>query len=143
ETREASTMFRGAIDGADGAELKQLPLHIDAYAQAMGGRATARMADVMNQLSQRVLADLFHPDELAMLTANLAVRPAAPSDFRPIDGSRSVDETITALGGASMGFALSHYALLPLGLVGLGVILTPVSIALGGAAAWYLIRSRK
>ncbi len=143
EAREALTMFRGAIDGADGGELKQMPLHIDAYAQAMSARATARMADVMNRLSQRVLADLFRPDELAMLTANLVTRPPVTSEFRGMDDSRSVDETITALGGASMGFALSHYALLPLGLVGLGVVLTPVSIALGGAAAWYLIRSRK
>jgi hypothetical protein len=143
ETREASTMFRGAIDAADNAELKKLPVNIDAYAQAMSARATSRMADVMNRLAQRVLADLFRPDELAMLTANLAMRPPATAEFRAMETSRSVDETITALGGASMGFALSHYALMPLGLVGLGVVLTPVSIVLGGAAAWYLIRSRK
>ena len=143
ETREASTMFRGAIDSADTAELRALPLHIDAYAQAMGARAAARIADVMNRLAQRVLADLFRPEELAMLTATLVVRPPTPAEARPLEKAHSIDESITALGGASMGFALSHYALMPLGLVGLGVVLTPVSIVLGGAAAWFLIRSRK
>lgn len=145
EVREASAMFRGAIDNADNDELKKMPFHVDAYAQAMTQRARARLEEAMARLCQRVLNDLFTPEELQVLIGTLAVRPYETFTTRGPDRNRSMDETIMTLGGAGMGFTLSKMALaLPLGLVpALGVILTPVSIVLGGAAAWYMIRSRR
>ncbi len=145
EVREAQTMFRGAIDGAAGDELKKLPFHIDAYAQAMTLRAHSRLTDAMERLCHRVLAELFTPAELAGVVAGLATRPYQSLVVHGPDKPRSMDETIMTLGGASMGFTLSRLALtLPLGLVpALGVVLMPASIVIGGAAAWYLVRSRR
>jgi hypothetical protein len=145
EVREASAMFRGAIDGADNDELKKMPFHVDAYAQAMTQRAHARLEEAMARLCQRVLDDLFTPDELRVLIGNLAARPYETFTARGPEQSRNLDDTIMTLGGAGMGFTLSRMALaLPLGLIpALGVILTPVSIVLGGAAAWFMIRSRR
>jgi hypothetical protein len=145
EVREASAMFRGAIDSADNDELKKMPFHVDAYAQAMTQRAHARLEEAMARLCQRVLDDLFTADELRVLIGNLAARPYQTFTARGPEQSRNLDDTIMTLGGAGMGFTLSRMALaLPLGLIpALGVILTPVSIVLGGAAAWFMIRSRR
>jgi hypothetical protein len=145
EVREASAMFRGSIDSADSDELKKMPFHVDAYAQAMTQRAQARLEEAMARLCQRVLNDLFTPDELKVLIANVTVQPYESFSARGPEKARNIDDTIMTLGGAGMGFTLSRMALaLPLGLIpALGVILTPVSIVLGGAAAWFMIRSRR
>lgn len=145
EVREASAMFRGAIDSADNDELKKMPFHVEAYAQAMTQRAHARLEEAMTRLCQRVLNDLFSPDELKVLIGNLAARPYENFTARGPEKSRNLDDTIMTLGGAGMGFTLSRMAVaLPLGFIpALGVIIAPVSIVLGGAAAWFLIRSRR
>ena len=145
EVREASAMFRGAIDSADSDELKKMPFHVDAYAQAMTQRAHARLEEAMTRLCQRVLNDLFTPEELTVLIGNLAARPYETFSARVPEKARNIDDTIMTLGGAGMGFTLSRMALaLPLGLIpALGVVLTPISIVLGGAAAWFMIRSRR
>ena len=145
EVREASAMFRGSIDSADSDELKKMPYHVEAYAQAMTQRAHARLEEAMTRLCQRVLNDLFTADELTVLIGNLAARPYESFTARGPEKSRNLDDTIMTLGGAGMGFTLSRMAVaLPLGFIpALGVIIAPVSIVLGGAAAWFLIRSRR
>lgn len=145
EVREASQMFRGAIDQADSAELKKLPFHIDAYLQAMTSRAHGRLIDAMGRITHSVLRELFTPEELRILISQLATRPYERLAVRGPDRTRNMDETVMTLGGAGMGFTLSRMLLgLPaMALPAFGIILTPVSIVVGGAAAWYLIRSRR
>lgn len=145
EVREASQMFRGAIDHADSGELKKLHFHIDAYLQAMTGRAHGRLLDAMGRITHTVLRELFTPQELRILVSQLATRPYERLSVRGPDRQRNMDETIMTLGGAGMGFTLSRMLLgLPaMALPAFGIILTPVSIVVGGAAAWYLIRSRR
>ena len=146
EVREAGQMFRGAIDGADNDELKKLPFHIDAYAQAMTVRAHGRLLEAMNRIVHTVLNQLFTPEELRVLAGNLATRPYERLFVRPPERQSNVDDKIMSLAGAGMGFTLGTMvrvgagALLP---TAFGVVLLPVSLVLGGAVAWYMVRSRR
>ena len=146
EVREAAAMFRGSIDHADGGELKNMPLHIDAYAQAMTARAHTRLQESMGRICHSVLSELFTPAELTSLTAHLATRPYEALVVRSMDQQRNMDETIMTLGGAGMGFTLSRLVLgLPFMALpaAFGVVLAPISVVVGGAAAFYLLRSRR
>ncbi len=146
EVREASQLFRGAIDAADAEQLKQLPFHIDAYAQAMTARAHGRLLDAMGRIVQAVLAELFTTEERAMLAASLATRPYAPLVTRGHERAKSADDTIMSLAGGGIGLTLAslvRMAAAPLAATAFGVVLLPVSIALGGAAAVFMVRSRR
>ena len=146
EVREAMQIFRGSIDQADSGELKNIPLHIDAYAQAMTQRAHGRLTEAMARICRTVLSELFTPAELTVLASQLATKPYERLTTRSLDRTRNMDETIMTLSGAGMGFTLSRlvvglpFAALP---AAFGIALAPVSIVVGGAAAFYLMRSRK
>lgn len=112
----------------------------------MAVRAHCRLVDAMGLLCERVLGELFTPAELSVLTRQLAVRPYGTLTLRGPENARSVDDTITSLGGASMGFMLSRLVtMLPAAVLpaAFGVVLMPVSMVLGGATAWYMVRSRR
>ncbi len=146
EVREASQMFRGAIDAADADQLKQLPFHIDAYAQAMTARAHGRLLEAMNRIVHTVLVELFTAEELAVLSAGLATRPYAPLVTRGPERSKSADDTLMSLAGGGVGLSIGslfRMAAAPLAATAFGVVLLPVSIALGGAAAFFMVRSRR
>ncbi|SDO78074.1 Dynamin family protein [Nakamurella panacisegetis] len=146
EVREASQMFRGAIDAADNAELKNMAFHIDAYAQAMTARAHGRLTDAMGRICRTVLSELFTPPELTVLVSQLATRPYQALVTRAPDKPRNMDDTIMTMSGAGMGFTMSRMlTMLPAAALpaAFGVVMAPVSIVLGGAAAFYLMKSRR
>jgi hypothetical protein len=146
EVREASQMFRGAIDSADADALKQLPFHIDAYAQAMTARAHGRLLEAMGRIVNAVLIELFTAEELAQLAAALATRPYAPLVTRGPERAKSADDTIMSLAGGGIGLTLGslvRMAAAPLAATAFGVVLLPASIVLGGAAAFFMVRSRR
>ncbi len=146
EVREAAQLFRASIDQADSADLKNMPFHIDACAQAMTARAHGRLIDAMGRICRSVLTALFQPQELAVLIAQLATRPYSPLFTRAPEKTRNVDDTILTMSGAGMGFTLSRMVtMLPAAALpaAFGVVLAPVSIVVGGAAAYYLMRSRR
>lgn len=146
EVREASQLFRASIDQADNADLKNMPFHIDACAQAMTARAHGRLIDAMGRICRSVLAELFQPQEMAVLVAQLATRPYSPLFTRAPERARNLDDTILTMSGAGMGFTLSRMVtMLPAAALpaAFGVVLAPVSIVVGGAAAYYLMRSRR
>lgn len=146
EVREASQLYRASIDQADGADLKNMPLHIDAGAQAMTARAHGRLIDAMGRICRSVLTELFQPQEMAVLIAQLATRPYSPLFNRAPEKARNLDDTILTMSGAGMGFTLSRMVtMLPAAALpaAFGVVLAPVSIVFGGAAAYYLMRSRR
>jgi len=146
EVREASQMFRGSIDQADNAELKDMAFHIDAYAQAMTARAHRRLTDAMGRICHTVLVELFTQQELTVLVSQLATRPYSALTTRGPERARNLDDTIMTMSGAGMGFSLSRLVtMLPAAALptAFGVVLAPVSIVLGGAAALYLVKSRR
>lgn len=146
EVREASQLFRASIDQADNADLKNMPFHIDAAAQTMTARAHSRLIDAMGRICRSVLAELFQPQEMAVLVAQLATRPYSPLFTRSPEKNRNIDDTILTMSGAGMGFTLSRMVtMLPAAALpaAFGVVLAPVSIVVGGAAAYYLMRSRR
>ena len=106
EVREAQQMFRGAIEGADNDQLKKLPFHIDAYAQAMTVRAHGRLVEAMNRIVHTVLTELFTAEELRVLAANLATRPYERLVTRAPERQSNVDDKIMSMAGAGMGFTL-------------------------------------
>jgi hypothetical protein len=146
EVREASQLFRASIDQADRSDLTNMPFHIDACVQAMTARAHGRLIDAMGRICRSVLAELFHPQEMAVLIGQLATRPYSPLFTRAPEKTRNLDDTILTMSGAGMGFTLSRMVtMLPAAALpaAFGVVLAPVSIVVGGAAAYYLMRSRR
>ncbi|WP_353649807.1 dynamin family protein [Nakamurella sp. A5-74] len=146
EVREALNLFRGAIDAADADQLRQLPFHIDAYAQSMTARAHRRLLEAMNQIVNSVLADLFTPTELATLAGHLATRPYEPLVTRGPERTKNADDTIMSFAGGGIGLTLGSLVRMGAGAVlpaAFGVVLLPVSLALGGAAAFFMVRSRR
>ncbi|MBE7161732.1 MAG: dynamin family protein [Williamsia herbipolensis] len=146
EVREASNLFRGSIDAADADQLRELPFHIDAYSQSMTARAHHRLLGAMNQIVTSVLTDLFTPQELAGLAGQLATRPYAPLTTRGPERTKSTDDTIMSLAGGGIGLTLGSLVRMGAGAVlpaAFGVVLLPVSLALGGAAAFLMVRSRR
>ncbi len=146
EVREAQQMFRGAIEGADNDQLKKLPFHIDAYAQAMTMRAHGRLVDAMNRIVHSVLTELFTAEELRVLAANLATRPYERLVTKAPERQSNVDDKIMSMAGAGMGFTLGSLVRMSVGAVlpsAFGVVLLPVSLVMGGAVAWFMVRSRR
>ncbi|MGI8415689.1 MAG: dynamin family protein, partial [Nakamurella sp.] len=146
EVREAAQLFRGAIDAADADALKQLQFHIDAYAQAMTARAHGRLLESMSRIVNLVLRELFNPEELAALAAAVATRPYAPLVTRGPDRTKSADETLMSMAGGGIGLSLGslvRMAAAPLAATAFGVVLLPVSLVLGGTAAFFMVRSRR
>lgn len=146
EVREAAQLFRACIDAADNQALKEMAFHIDAYAQTMTVRAHRRLIDAMGRICHAVLAELFTQQERAVLVSQLATRPYTALVTRAPEKGKNVDDTIMTLSGASMGFSLSRLvtmvpaAALP---AAFGIAMAPVSIILGGAAAFYMMKSRR
>ena len=109
------------------------------------GARPARRGDEPDRAT-RVLTELFTAEELRVLAANLATRPYERLVTRAPERPSNVDDKIMSMAGAGMGFTLgslvrmSASAVLP---AAFGVVLLPVSIVMGGAVAWFMVRSRR
>lgn len=146
EVRDATLMFRAAVDQASSDGLKALPYQVDAHCRAMIARSYQRLGRAMDHITRSVLAELFTEAELAQVISQIITRQYAQARTRQLDKQRSIDETIMTLTGAGMGFSLSHlvvglpFMALP---AALSVVVAPLSIVVGGAAALFLVRSRR
>lgn len=144
--RTAQMQLRAGIDAAGQGQLEQLPHHVDATLQAIAVHVSAGLAQRVARVADRALADLFTPDELAAIRAQLARRPGLPVVQRPPDVRPDTAETTLLVAmGFSGGLGIGRLAALPL--VGLGAaagaVVLPVSIVLGLGAGWWMARTRR
>lgn len=153
QVRSAQAWFRRSIDDADSAAIAELPYHVDAALQLISARVTAGLGERLSKVADAALADLFSPGELDAVRAEFARRAGGgaaivlrPPDRRP---AAAEDKLLIAM-GVSGGVGIGRLVAQPLGglaLAGIGaaagLVVLPVTIALGLGAGWWMARTRR
>ncbi len=133
--RAVGAAARADIDRAGRGELHDFP-------DRMAELAEAAVADVDTAVSRR-LADLAAAAGVPELPP-VAPPPAEPRPDTPEPRYRGVEDRVMVIVGASAGVGLGRLAVAPIALVpALDMATVPVTLALGGAAAWWIARSRR
>jgi hypothetical protein len=145
--RDVQSWFRQAIDAADRETLAGLPQQVDAALQVVSGRLSALLAARLAQVTDRSLAELFSPDELAVIRAQFARGQHPPVVLRPPDKrAPTAEDKLLVFMGVSGGLGAGRLAALPLaglGVAALNPVVLPVTIVLGLGAGWWMARTRK
>ncbi|WFR73477.1 hypothetical protein P9209_07385 [Prescottella defluvii] len=134
EVRAVSAAVRADIDRAGRRDLRTLP-------ERMGELADRASAD-LDEVVGRRLADLVARAGVSELS------PPAPAPHDPPPGPeprhRGVEDRMMVVVGASAGVGLGRLAVAPIAMVpALDIATIPITLALGGAAAWWLARARR
>ncbi|PRY45790.1 dynamin family protein [Umezawaea tangerina] len=147
QMRDLQTWFRQAIDVADREALAKLPEQVDAALQVVSGRLSALLANRLAQVTDTSLAELFSPDELAVIRSQFARGPHQPVALRPPDKRPpTAEDKLLVFMGVSGGLGAGRLAVLPLaglGVAALNPIVLPVTVVLGLGAGWWMARTRK
>lgn len=147
QVRDVQTWFRQAIDVADREALVSLPQQVDAALQVVSGRLSGLLATRLAQVADASLAELFSPDELAVIRSQFARGRHQPVLLRPPDKRPpTAEDKLLVFMGVSGGLGAGRLAALPLagfGVAALNPIVLPVTIVLGLGAGWWMARTRK
>ncbi|HEX6346884.1 dynamin family protein [Umezawaea sp.] len=147
QVRDVQTWFRQAIDAADREALVSLPQQVDAALQVVSGRLSGLLATRLAQVTDASLAELFSPDELAVIRSQFARGGAQPVVLRPPDKRPpTAEDKLLVFMGVSGGLGAGRLAVLPLagfGVAALNPIVLPVTLVLGLGAGWWMARTRK
>jgi hypothetical protein len=147
QVRDVQSWFRQAIDVADREALESLPQQVDAALQVVSGRLSALLATRLAQVADSSLAELFSPDELAVIRSQFARGRHQPVLLRPPDKRPpTAEDKLLVFMGVSGGLGAGRLAVLPLagfGVAALNPIVLPVTIVLGLGAGWWMARTRK
>ncbi|MFD0201273.1 MULTISPECIES: dynamin family protein [Saccharothrix] len=147
QMRDVQTWFRTAIDSADRERLAALPQEVDTALQVVSGRISAGLAVRLSRVADAALADLFSPEELAVIRGQFARGVTPPVVLRPPEKrAPTAEDKLLVFMGVSGGLGAGRLAALPLaglGVAALNPIVLPVTIALGLGAGWWMARTRK
>ncbi|GGP39078.1 dynamin family protein [Saccharothrix coeruleofusca] len=147
QMRDLQTWFRSAIDAATRETLPGLPQQVDAALQAVSGRISAGLAARLAKVADAALADLFSPDELAVIRGQFARGATPPVLLRPPERrAPTAEDKLLVFMGVSGGLGAGRLAALPLaglGVAALNPIVLPVTVVLGLGAGWWMARTRK
>ncbi|WP_309109910.1 dynamin family protein [Saccharothrix sp.] len=147
QMRDVQTWFRSAIDAASREQLAALPQQVDAALQMVSGRISAGLAHRLQRVADAALADLFAPDELAVIRGQFARGATPPVVLRPPEKrAPTAEDKLLVFMGVTGGLGAGRLAALPLaglGVAALNPIVLPVTIVLGLGAGWWMARTRK
>ncbi|MEO6089559.1 MAG: dynamin family protein [Umezawaea sp.] len=147
QMRDVQTWFRQAIDVADREALGSLPHQVDTALQVVSSRLSALLAARLAQVADASLAELFSPDELAVIRSQFARSGHQPVLLRPPDKRPpTAEDKLLVFMGVSGGLGAGRLAALPLagfGVAALNPLVLPVTIVLGLGAGWWMARTRK
>ncbi|GAA4431732.1 dynamin family protein [Actinokineospora soli] len=144
EMRDLQTWFRAAIDAADREKIKTLPGQVDAALQMVSARIGNNVGNRLNQVADLVLADLFTPDELAVIRGQFARAGGPQVVLRAAEKRQpTAEDKLLVFMGVSGGIGAGKMAMLPLaGAVAAPILLAP-TIIIGLGAGWWIARTRK
>ncbi|EID54387.1 dynamin family protein [Saccharomonospora xinjiangensis XJ-54] len=145
QMREAQAHFRQRIDAAGREELAALPQQVDACLQSVSQRVSALLGHRLNQVTDAVLADLFSPEELAVIRAQLA-RGSGPSVvLRPPEKRPpTAEDKLLVFMGVSGGAGAAKLVAAPFVSAALFTpIVLPATIVIGLGAGWWMARTRR
>lgn len=142
QMRDVQSWFRQAIDVADRDKLAELPGQVDAALQLVSGRIGQSVGQRLNQVTEVVLGELFTPDELAVIRAQID-RSDRPLVLRPPDKRPpTAEDKLLVFMGISGGLGVGKMA--TVGLVGVAapILLVP-TVVIGLGAGWWIAKTRK
>lgn len=137
------------IDGARGGGLRDLPRQVDQALQALSVRLADDLEARFNQVGERVLAQVFTPDELRAVLGrlNATLRHALAS--RPRRDGGGPDNMMIALSAGGVAFMAGRGAMAGVSALGVGALaggglLIPVAgLGLGLAAGGFVLYRRR
>ncbi|MBW4715547.1 dynamin family protein [Saccharothrix obliqua] len=145
--RDVQTWFRSAIDGASRERLAGLPREVDVALQVVSGRISAGLGERLTRVADAALADLFAPEELAVIRGQFARGATPPIVLRPPEKRLpTAEDKLLVFMGVSGGLGAGRLAAMPLaglGVAALNPVVLPVTIVLGLGAGWWMARTRK
>nr|WP_199440530.1 dynamin family protein [Umezawaea beigongshangensis] len=147
QMRDVQTWFRHAVDAAGREALPGVPHQVDVALQLVSGRISAAVSHRLSRVADAALAELFSPQELAVIRGQFARAPHPPVVLRPPDKRPpTAEDKLLVFMGVSGGMGASKLAAVPLaafGVSALNPIVLPVTIVLGLGAGWWMARTRK
>ncbi|GAA1346231.1 dynamin family protein [Saccharothrix algeriensis] len=147
QMRDVQAWFRSAIEAAGREQLAALPQQVDAALQAVSGRISAGLAVRLSRVADAALADLFPPEELAVIRGQFARGATPPIVLRPPEKrAPTAEDKLLVFMGVSGGLGAGRLAAMPLaglGVAALNPVVLPVTIVLGLGAGWWMARTRK
>ncbi|WP_433607572.1 hypothetical protein [Prescottella agglutinans] len=134
EVRAVSAAVRADIDRSGRRELATLPERM--------GELAGRAATDLDEVVGRRLTELAARAGVSDLPAAAPAPPDPPPGPEP--RHRGVEDRMMVVVGASAGVGLGRLAVAPISMVpALDIATIPVTLALGGAAAWWLAGARR
>ncbi len=137
------------IEKGSSGDLKGLPEEVDRALQALSVRLSQDLEWRFRQVGERVLAQVFSPQELQHVLRRLNARLRHALSTKPQREKGGGDNAIVVMSSASMAVAAGRYAATGAGALGLagiagaGLVLPVVGIGLGLAAGAFMVWKRK
>jgi predicted GTPase len=147
QVRDMQSWFRQQIDASDREKLQVLPQEVDGALQLISHKVANQLSNRLNQVAQKSLSELFSPDELTMLSAQIARADHPPVVLRPPEKRQTTsDDKLMVIMGGSSGFGLARGAasMIPgmAGVAAAGFVMLPVAVV-GLGLGWWMGRTRK
>jgi Dynamin family len=146
---ELQDAFLTRIEKGSGSDLKQMPEEVDRALQALSVRLSQDLEWRFRQVGERVLAQIFSPQELQHVLRRLNARLRHALATKPQREKGGGENAIVIMSSASMAVAAGRYAATGAGALGLagiagaGLVLPVVGIGLGLAAGAFMVWKRK
>jgi Dynamin family len=141
--------YLNKIEKASGSELKNLPAEVDRSLHALSVRLSHDLEFRFRKVGERVLAQVFHPNELQYVLRQINARLRHALGTKPRREGGTGDGAMVAMSSAGMAMMAGRGASMAAGGLGLGAIagsnllLPGIGIAIGLAAGAYMIFKRK
>jgi hypothetical protein len=142
--------FLNKIDKASGGDLKNLPAEVDRSLHALSVRLSHDLEFRFRKVGERVLAQVFHPNELHHVLRQLNARLRHALSTKPRRDSGSGDGAMVAMSSAGIAFmagrgavAGATFGAAAMGLGAAGLVIPVVGVGIGLAAGAYMIFKRR
>jgi hypothetical protein len=141
--------YLNKIDKASGGDLKNLPAEVDRSLHALSVRLSHDLEFRFRKVGERVLAQVFHPNELQYVLRQINARLRHALGTKPRRDGGTGDGAMVAMSSAGMAFMAGRGASMAAGGLGLAgiagsnLLLPGIGIAIGLAAGAYMIYKRK
>jgi hypothetical protein len=141
--------YLNKIDKASGSDLKNLPAEVDRSLHALSVRLSHDLEFRFRKVGERVLAQVFHPNELQYVLRQINARLRHALGTKPRRDGGTGDGAMVAMSSAGMAFMAGRGASMAAGGLGLAgiagsnLLLPGIGIAIGLAAGAYMIFKRK
>jgi len=136
--------YLNKIDKASGSEMKNLPNEVDRSLHALSVRLSHDLEFRFRKVAERVLAQVFHPNELQYVLRQINARLRHALGTKPRRDHNDQGNAMVAMSSAGMAMMAGKGAAMAVGGIAVaGIVAVPVGIAIGLGAGAYLLFKRK